>query len=135
MIFTSQYISLAAPTSGGVKKGFFAEGEAVQKKTMCGGPYPSHAGGGGAVFPKFATPIHRLEFSPSLPGMAHSATVCASHHCPTGDFQMPHRAAFSATSTCSSTRPDGFKMANWLKINKKSFYAQAASNLPREKPQ
>jgi hypothetical protein len=56
MIFTSQYISLAAPTSGGVKKGFFAEGEAVQKKTMCGGPYPSHAGGGGAVFPKFATP-------------------------------------------------------------------------------
>ena len=55
MIFTSQYISLAAPTSGGVKKGFFAEEEAVQKKNMCGGPYPSHAGGGGAVFPTFTT--------------------------------------------------------------------------------
>jgi hypothetical protein len=132
MIFTSQYISLAAPTSGGVKKGFFAEGEAVQKKTMCGGPYPSHAGGGGAVFPKFATPMHRLEFLPSLPGMAHSATVRACHHRTTGNCKTAHRRPPWTTSACGSLRPDGFKMANWLKINKKSFYAQAASNLPRE---
>ena len=123
MIFTSQYISLAAPTSGGVKKGFFAEGEAVQKKTMCGGPYPSHAGGGGAVFPKFATPMHRLEFSPSLPGMAHSATVRACHHCSTGNCKMSRRLTTWAPLHLQLPGPGlGLRKGNLSKSMEIQFY-------------
>ena len=130
MIFTSQYISLASPTSGGVKKGFFAEGEAVQKKTMCGGPYPSHAGGRGAVFPKFATPMHRLEFSPSLPGMAHSATVRASRHHTTGNPQTAHRCGTWAFSASGSIRAGGTQSQNLMKPLRKVNYAQKTSNVP-----
>jgi hypothetical protein len=131
MIFTSRHINISAPTAGRVKSGFFAGGEAAQEKLYTAEYVPSSAGEPGLFFTLLPLPHAGVEIPPSLPGMAHSATVCASRHHPTGDCKMSRRLTTWATSTSGSVRPDGFKMAGWLKINKKSFYAQAASNLPR----
>ena len=130
MIFTSKYISLAVPTSGVVKKGFFAEGEAVQKKLCAVDHIPLMPGEGALFLPNLSPPMHRLEFPPSLPGMAHGATIHASHHCSTGNCKMSRRAAAWATSASGSLRPGGSQTGNLMKPLRKVNYAQKTSNVP-----
>ena len=132
MIFTSKYISLAAPTSGGVKKGFFAEGEAVQKKLCAVDHIPLMPGEGVLFLPNLPPPMYRLEFPPSLPGMAHRATIRVSRHRSTGNCKSSHRQGVWATSAGSSLRPVRPQSRNLMKPLRKVNYAKTASKAPRE---
>ena len=75
MIGTSVSICLPAPIAGIGKNGFFAEGEAAQEKLYAVEHVPSSPGGPGPVFSLLSLAHAADGIAPSLPGMAHSATV------------------------------------------------------------
>ena len=107
MIFTSKYTNLTAPTAGRGKRGFFALGEAAQKKLYTAEHIPSSPGEWGLIFALLPLPHAGVEIPPSLPGMAHGATARSGHHHPTGNCKISSRSATWATSACSSPRPPG----------------------------
>ena len=119
MIFTSKYTNLTAPTAGRGKRGFFALGEAAQKKLYTAEYVPSSAGEPGLIFSLLSLPHAAVGIPPSLPGMAHSGTVRAGHHHPTGNCKTAHRRPPWATSAGSSLRPVRPQSRNLLKPYRK----------------
>jgi hypothetical protein len=102
MIFTSKYTNLTAPTAGRGKRGFFALGEAAQKKLYTAEYVPSSAGEPGLIFSLLSLPHAAVGIPPSLPGMAHSGTVRggitalqATLKCATGGQPAQRRYAIS----------------------------------------
>ena len=133
MIFTSKYISLTAPTSGGEKKGFLALGEGAQKK-LCAVAYsPSLAREGALFLPNLPPPMHRLEFPLSFHGTAYGATIRVSRHCTTGDFQTPQRSPAWATSASGSIRAVRPQSRNLLKPYRKAYYGPNGQQCTRKK--
>jgi hypothetical protein len=92
MLITSNYTNLPASITGRGKRGLFALGEVAQKKLYTAEHIPSSPGEWGLIFALLPLPHAGAEIPPSLPGMAHSATVRASRHLTTGSAQRPHRA-------------------------------------------
>ena len=146
MIGTSVSICLPAPIAGigkNGKSGFFAPGEAAQKKLYTAEHVPSSPGEPGLIFPLLPLPHAAAEIPSNLPGMAHSAAVGASHHCTTGIAQTAQRRATWAISACSTRSPNGTQTHNLLNPYRKVYYGQkigvnlngdlfqgSASNLP-----
>jgi hypothetical protein len=124
MIFTSRHINISAPTAGRVKSGFFAGGEAAQEKLYTAEYVPSSAGEPGLFFTLLSLHHAGVEIPPSLPGMAHGATVRASRHCTTGNCKTAHRRLPWATSARMSLLPTGSKTTNWLKPYGKANYGR-----------
>ena len=133
MIFTSKYISLTAPTTGRVKRGFFTLGEAAQKKLYAVEYVPSLPREWGLFFTLLSLAHAAAGIPPSLPGMPHSATIRVSRHCTTGDFQTPQRSPAWATSASGSLRSVGFKADNQLKPYRKAFYGPQCRQCTRER--
>ena len=75
MIGTSVSICLPAPIAGIGKNGFFAPGEVAQKKLYTVEYVPSSPGEPGLIFTLLPLALAAGGILPSLPGMAHSATV------------------------------------------------------------
>jgi hypothetical protein len=65
--------------------------------------------------------------------MAHSATVCAGHHCTIGSIQMPHRLAIWAALRCSFRSATGFRSHNLLKPFIKTNYGPSGQQCIKEK--
>ena len=107
MIRTSNYTNLTASITGRGKRGLFALGEAAQKKLYTAEHVPSSAGEWGLIFTLLPLALAAGGILPSLPGMAHSATVRAGHHHPTGNCKPSHRQGVWTTSTSGSVRPPG----------------------------
>jgi hypothetical protein len=112
MIFTSKYTNLTAPTAGRGKRGFFALGEAAQKKLYTAEYVPSSAGEWGLIFALLPLPHAPVGIPPNFSRMAHSATGCSGHHRTTGSVQTPQTRAARATSASGSLRPHGLQMGN-----------------------
>jgi hypothetical protein len=98
MLITSKYISLTVPTAGRGKRGFFALGEAAQKKLYRAEYVPSRPGPGALFFPLLSLPHAPVGIPPNCREMPHSATVCSGHHRTTGNSQSSLRQATCATS-------------------------------------
>ena len=124
MIFTSKYISLTAPTTGRVKRGFFTLGEAAQKKLYAVEYVPSLPREWGLFFTLLSLAHAAAGIPPSLPGMPHSATIRVSRHCTTGDFQTPQRSPAWATSVGGSIRAGGTQSRNLMKPYGKANYGR-----------
>ena len=107
MIFTSKHITRFAPAFKSDESGFFARGEAAQKKLYTAEYVPSSPGEWGLIFSLLPLAHAAVGIPPSLPGMAHSATVRAGHHHPTGNCKPSHRQGVWTTSTSGSVRPPG----------------------------
>ena len=133
MIRTSNYTSLTASITGRGKRGLFALGEVAQKKLYTAEHIPSSPGEWGLIFALLPLPHAGVEIPPSLPGMAHSATVRASRHGTTGNCKTAHRRLPWTASVRCLLRRDGIKMTNWLKSYREIFYGPKASNVPRRK--
>ena len=115
MIFTSKYISLTAPTTGRVKRGFFTLGEAAQKKLYAVEYVPSLPGEWGLFFTLLSLAHAAVGIAPICPEMGHSATVCSGHHCTIDTAQISHRVAVWAASASGSLRPVRPQSQNLLK--------------------
>ena len=122
MLITSQHINFFAPTSESEESGFFAEGGDAQKKLYTAEHIPSSPGEGALFFPLLPLPHAPAGIPPSLPGMAHSATVGGGHHCPIGNCKISSRSAPWASSTRSSLRPGGSQIGNLMKPLRKVNY-------------
>ena len=132
MIRTSKYTNLTASITGRGKRGLFALGEVAQKKLYTPEHIPSATREPGPFFTLLPLPHAAVGIPPSLPGIAHSATVCASHHYPTGDFQTSLRRATSATSARSLPRPIRSQSQNLLKPYRKVKYGLKDKQSTRE---
>jgi hypothetical protein len=109
-------INLTVPTTKSGKSGFFAEGEAAQKKLYTAEHIPSSAGEWGLIFTLLPLALAAGGILPSLPGMAHSATVGGGHHHPTGNCKPSHRQGVWTTSTSGSVRPPGSERETHRKV-------------------
>jgi hypothetical protein len=126
-------INLTSSITKSGKSGFFAEGEAAQKKLYTAEHIPSSAGEPGLIFSLLPLPHAAVGIPPSLPGIAHSATVCASRHHPTGDCKMSRRLTTWATSACSSLSPGGTQTHNLMNPYRKVNYGLKDKQLARER--
>jgi hypothetical protein len=132
MIFTSKYTNLTAPTAGRGKRGFFALGEAAQKKLYTAEHVPSSPGEPGLFFPLLPLPHAAAGIPPSLPGVAHSAEVGGGHHCTIDTSQISHRVAVWAALRCSFRSATGFRPHNRLKPFIKTNYGPKGQPSTRE---
>lgn len=103
MIIASKHINLTAPTAGRGKRGFFAPGEAGQKKLYRAEHVSSWPGEPGLIFTLLSLAHAAAEIPPIFPGTGHSATVRSGHHRTTGNCKTTHRRATWAPSERNCT--------------------------------
>lgn len=123
-MITSQRITQSEFFGERVKSGFFALGEAAQKKLGMDGHVPSSPGEGALIFALLSLPHAGAEIPTNCREMAHSATVRVSHHCTAGNCKTAHRRLPWATSARMSLLPTGSKTTNWLKPYGKANYGR-----------
>ena len=135
MIFTLN-INLTAPTAGRGKRGFFAPGEAAQKKLYTAEHVPSSPGELGLFFPLLPLAHALVGIPPNFPEMAHSAAFRSGHHRTTGNSQTTHRRAPWATSAGSLLGPDCIQTSNPLKsFPKNILWSQSQLCTKENEPQ
>jgi hypothetical protein len=123
MRYTSIHITSAVSPDGSVKSGFFALGEVAQKKLYTAEHIPSSPGEWGLIFALLPLPHAGVEIPPSLPGMAHGATIHASHHCSTGNCKMSRRLTTWAPLHLQLPGPGlGLRKGNLSKSMEIQFY-------------
>ena len=135
MIFTLN-INLTAQTAGRGKRGFFAPGEAAQKKLYTAEHVPSSAGAGALIFTLLPLAYAAAEIPLNFSRMADSAAFRSGHHRSAGSVQTTHRRAPWATSAGSLLGPDCIQTSNPLKsFPKNILWSQSQLCTKENEPQ
>ena len=133
MIFTSEYTNLTASTAGSGKSGFSAPGVAAQEKLYAVEHVPSSPGGPGPVFSLLSLALAADGIAPSLPGMAHSATVGSGII----DLQATPKCALDGQlgrpRNAASDRPSGTQTHNLMNPYRKVNYGLKDKQSTRER--
>ncbi|MEK6194525.1 MAG: hypothetical protein N2F24_09920 [Deltaproteobacteria bacterium] len=133
MMGTSVSICLPAPIAGSGKSGFSALGVAAQEKLYAVEHVPSSPGGPGPVFSLLSLAHAAVGILPSLPEMAHSATVRSGII----DLQATPKCALDGQlgrpRNAASDRPSGTQTHNLMNPYGKIYYAPKGQPGTRER--
>ena len=126
-------IRISAPTTGSVKSGFLAPGEAAQKKLYMAEHVPSATREWGLIFTLLPLPHAAAGILPSLPETGHRAAGNSGHHRTTGTAQTAHRRPTWATSASGSIRAGGLQWHILMKPYTKAYYGPKGQPGTRER--